>query len=80
MVLVKSMDTAHLVNLKKGRLPPSIKIEGFRRYFLMTKVYLLLGGYSSGALFQDSKADWLRSVDRTMKKQPDWSLPRWPGI
>ncbi len=39
----------------------------------MTKVYLLLGGYSSGALFQDSKADWLRSVDRTMKKQPDWS-------
>ena len=39
----------------------------------MTKVYLLLGGYSSGALFQDSKADWLRSVDRTMKKQPAWS-------
>ena len=39
----------------------------------MTKVYLLLGGYSSGALFQDSKAEWLRSVDRTMKKQPDWS-------
>ena len=39
----------------------------------MTKVYLLLGGYSSGALFQDSKADWLRSVDRTMKKHPDWS-------
>lgn len=38
----------------------------------MTKVYLLLGGYSSGALFQDSKADWLRSVDRTMKKQPAW--------
>lgn len=39
----------------------------------MTKVYLLLGGYQSGALFQDPKADWLRSVDRTMKKQPDWS-------
>ena len=39
----------------------------------MTKVYLLLGGYSSGALFQDPKAEWLRSVDRTMKKQPDWS-------
>ena len=39
----------------------------------MTKVYLLLGGYSSGALFQDSKADWLRSVDRTMKKHPAWS-------
>ena len=39
----------------------------------MTKVYLLLGGYSSGALFQYPKADWLRSVDRTMKKQPDWS-------
>lgn len=39
----------------------------------MTKVYLLLGGYSSGALFQDPKAEWLRSVDRTMKKHPDWS-------
>lgn len=39
----------------------------------MTKVYLLLGGYRSGALFQDPKADWLRSVDRTMKKQPAWS-------
>ena len=39
----------------------------------MTKVYLLLGGYQSGALFQDPKADWLRSVDRTMKKHPDWS-------
>lgn len=39
----------------------------------MTKVYLLLGGYSSGALFQDPKADWLRSVDRTMTKHPDWS-------
>lgn len=39
----------------------------------MTKVYLLLGGYRSGALFQDPKAEWLRSVDRTMMKQPDWS-------
>lgn len=39
----------------------------------MTKVYLLLGGYQSGALFQDPKADWLRSVDRTMTKHPDWS-------
>jgi len=39
----------------------------------MTKVYLLLGGYHSGALFHDPKADWLRSVDRTMMKHPDWS-------
>ena len=39
----------------------------------MTKVYLLLGGYRSGALFHDPKADWLRSVDRTMMKHPDWS-------
>lgn len=39
----------------------------------MTKVYLLLGGYRSGALFQDPKADWLRSVDRTMTKHPNWS-------
>ena len=40
----------------------------------MTKVHLLLGGYRSGALFHDPKADWLRSVDRTMTKHPDWSL------
>lgn len=39
----------------------------------MTKVYLLLGGYRSGALFQGPKAEWLRSVDRTMKKHPAWS-------
>lgn len=45
----------------------------------MTKVYLLLGGYRSGALFQDPKAEWLRSVDHTMKKQPDWSSAQVAG-
>lgn len=39
----------------------------------MTKVYLLLGGYRSGALFHDPKAEWLQSVDRTMTNHPDWS-------
>ena len=39
----------------------------------MTKVYLLLGGHSSGVFSHDPKAEWLRSVDRTMKKHPDWS-------
>lgn len=37
------------------------------------KVYLLLGGYSSGALFQDPKAKWLRAVDAFMKRHSDWT-------
>lgn len=39
----------------------------------MVKVYLLLGGYRSGALFQDPKAKWLQSVEQFVKRHPDWS-------